>query len=275
MPIENRLNYHGNSVFYRVVGNGNPVVLLHGFGEDGNVWNKQVEFLKDKFQLIVPDLPGSGESEMIEDMSIEGLAELTKAVIDKEMPPTSRIILIGHSMGGYISLAFAEKYADYLGGFGLFHSTAYADSDEKKATRRKGIEFINQHGAFEFLKTAAYNLFSPLSKDKMRVLIDEFIGSLHNFRAEALVSYYEAMIKRPERIDVLKKLPVPVLFIAGKYDNAAPLSDVLEQCRLPEISYFHVLDESGHMGMMEETEKSNRILNDYLINVSSFNPNLE
>ena len=281
MLTEMKLSYDGHSIFYRVIGNGRPVVLLHGFGEDGNVWKNQVELLSERFQLIVPDLPGSGQSEMIADMSMEGMAEVVRSIVDAELSKLiignerpAKVFMIGHSMGGYVSLAFAEKYRDYLSGFGLFHSTAYADSEEKKATRRKGIQFINQHGAFEFLKTSSYNLFSQISKNKTPRLIDEFIGGLHNFKPEALVSYYEAMINRPDRVNVLKNLSVPVLFIAGKYDNAVPLNDVLEQCHLPEISYFHVLAESGHMGMIEEAEKSNNILNDYLLNLSSFNPNL-
>jgi len=267
--MEKEIIVAGRKIFYRVLGNGKPVVFIHGFGEYGEVWKYQkhlMESLTDKFKFIIPDLPGSGKSDMVEDMSIEGMAEVVKAILDHES--IKNCTVIGHSMGGYIALAFAEKYPEFLNGFGLFHSSAYPDTEEKKATRRKGIQFINEHGAFEFLKTANYNLFSQLSKDKMPGLIDEFISRSRNFKAEALVSYYEAMMQRPDRVASLKNLKIPVLFIAGKYDNAIPLNDILEQCHLPEISYFHILAESGHMGMMEESEKSNKILNDYLINLS-------
>lgn len=296
---EKTLTYQGHSIFYRVTGAGRLVVFVHGFGEDGEVWRAASDspnggeqmrvaslfedsFLLSKFKFIIPDLPGSGKSEMIDDMSMEGMAEVIKSLFDSEtseVPPSGarpddpigrgfRGALIGHSMGGYISLAFAAKYPDYLYGLGLFHSTAYPDTDEKKATRRKGIQFIKEHGAFEFLKTANYNLFSQISKDQMPHLIDEFISSLRNFQPGALVSYYEAMIQRPDRSSILKNLRIPMLFVAGKYDTAVPLNDVLEQCHLPEISYFHMLAQSGHMGMMEEAGKSNTILNDYLINLS-------
>jgi pimeloyl-ACP methyl ester carboxylesterase len=291
MLVEKKLDYQGHSIFYRVTGGGKPVLLIHGFGEDGNVWKNPPRTppreglsiaqsslfdnssLLSKFKFVIPDLPGSGNSEMIDDMSMEGMAELIKDIIDTEspkIPPSGgrRGALIGHSMGGYITLAFAEKYPEYLVGLGLFHSSAYPDSEEKKTARRKGIQFINEHGAFEFLKTANYNLFSQLSKDKMPALIDEFINSLRNFNPQALVSYYEAMMKRPDRVSILRTLKIPMLFIAGKYDNAIPLNDMLQQCHLPEISYFHILAESGHMGMLEEDEKTNRFLNDYLINLS-------
>ena len=167
-------------------------------------------------------------------------------------------------MGGYVALAFAEKYPHLLNSLGLFHSTSYADSEEKKAVRRKGIQFIEQHGAFEFLKTSTPNLFSQQTKDERPNLIDEQIKVLRNFSSIALVSYYEAMMNRPDRQNILRNLNVPVLFLIGEHDNAIPFSDSLQQCHLPEISYIHILRKSGHMGMLEEAGTSNRFLNDFL-----------
>src|SRR4051812_45435032 len=124
--MDKSINYKGNTIFYRVIGSGKPIVFIHGFAETSEVWREQVDFLRDKFLLIVPDLPGSGRSEMVSDMSIEGMAEVVKSIIDEERksspsPQTAgEIILIGHSMGGYITLAFAEKYPGYLKAFGLF-----------------------------------------------------------------------------------------------------------------------------------------------------------
>jgi pimeloyl-ACP methyl ester carboxylesterase len=261
--MNKELLYQNKKILYRITGAGKPVMLIHGFGEDGNIWDNQSEYLKDKFKLIIPDLPGSGQSEMIDDMSMEGMAEVIHAIIHEENIDTCTII--GHSMGGYILLAFVEKYWNHVSAFGLFHSSAYADSEEKKATRRKGIEFINQHGAFEFLKTATPNLFSQKTKDERPELIDELIASLDNFSSAALVSYYEAMMQRPDRTDVLQKATVPVLFIMGKYDNAVPLEDGLKQCHLPEKSYIYILRNSGHMGMLEEKENCNEILDKFLL----------
>jgi pimeloyl-ACP methyl ester carboxylesterase len=252
----------GKKVVYHVSGEGLPVVLIHGFGEKSEVWNNQVEYLEEKYKIVVPELPGSGESEMQEDMSMEGMAETVKEVLDAEK--ISRCIVIGHSMGGYILLAFAEKYFSYLDAFGLFHSTAFADSEEKKVIRRKGIEFINEHGAFTFLENTTPNLFSPLTKEKRPEIIDEQIQSLHDFSPEALISYYEAMIRRPDRTHILRNSTIPVLFIAGKNDNAVPLSDILKQCHLPPLSYIHILESSGHMGMLEETQQANQILKNFL-----------
>jgi pimeloyl-ACP methyl ester carboxylesterase len=277
--MDKEIKIAGKRIFYRVHGDGRPVMLVHGFGETGDVWKKQSPLQTSPvgggFQLIVPDLPGSGQSELIDDMSMEGMAEVLKLILDKEVfnqsesskiPPSGGggAVMIGHSMGGYITLAFAEKYEGLLRSFGLFHSSAFADTEEKKAARRKGIEFIKEKGAFEFLNTATPNLFSPRSKNEFPGLIAEFVQSLNNFSPESLVSYYESMIKRPDRTMVLKKTKMPVLFVMGEYDNAIPLQDGLKQCHLPEKSYFHVLHQSGHMGMLEETEISNRLLEKFL-----------
>lgn len=289
--------------FYRKIGEGPVVVLLHGFGEDGAIWNNQYEALPG-FQLVIPDLPGSGGSEMIDDVSMEGLAEwlkeihphltstngertkklsssvqdsnnlslLSKSKVSEQLiplpgEPKGAFTLIGHSMGGYITLAFAEKYPTLLNGFGLFHSTAYADSEEKKENRRKGIEFIKKHGGYEFLKTAIPNLYGPKTKKEKPELIEKQIGSSNNFSGAALVRYYESMTARRDRTSVLKNSRLPVLFILGKYDNAVPLKDGLEQCSLPDLAYIHVLENAGHMGMSEEPTESNQILLNYLKNV--------
>ena len=261
--VEKTVLYQTKKIFYRTIGSGDPVMLVHGFGEDGNVWDKQVEYLKVKYRLIVPDLPGSGQSEMINDMSMEGMAEVLHSIIHEEH--IDKCTVIGHSMGGYITLALVESYWNHVNAFGLFHSSAFPDTEEKKETRKKGIGFIKQQGAFEFLRTTTPNLFSPNSKEQIPNSINNFIESLKGFTPEALISYYEAMIKRPDRTSILKNTKKPVLFIAGEHDNAIPLNDVLKQCHLPEKSYIHVLKKSGHMGMMEETQNANRILEEFFV----------
>jgi pimeloyl-ACP methyl ester carboxylesterase len=281
--MNKELLYQNKKIFYRIIGKGNPVMLIHGFGEDGEVWNNQApsnspqggglesaqsqlnqhSSLSKKFKFIIPDLPGSGQSEMIEDMSMEGMAEVIHSIIHEENIESCPVI--GHSMGGYILLALMEKYPNLVSAFGLFHSSAFADSEEKKATRKKGIEFIQQNGAAEFLKTATPNLFSSITKEVRPELVKKQVATSDNFSAASLVSYYEAMIRRPDRTEWLQKAAVPVLFIMGKYDVAVPMEDSLKQCHLPEKSYIHILQKSGHMGMLEESEKSNQILKAFLL----------
>jgi len=264
--LTKEFDYKGKKISYRVKGSGPLLVLVHGFGEDGNVWKAQFDLFPEHL-LLIPDLPGSGASEMIEDMSMEGMADAIKSLIDSLVPKDEKIIMIGHSMGGYITLAFAEKYTASLKAFGLFHSTAFADNEEKKETRRKGIKFIQQHGSYEFFKTSTPNLFAPATKEERNHLVTEQIEAVRNANGAALVSYYRSMMMRPDRTAVLKNSQVPVLFVMGKFDKAAPLEDVLKQCHLPQLSYIELLQNSGHMGMVEETERSNKLLSEFVKNL--------
>ncbi|MEP6597598.1 MAG: alpha/beta hydrolase [Ginsengibacter sp.] len=264
-------NYKNKNIHYRIFGKGMPVVLIHGFSEDGNIWNKLIEDLQKKYLLIVPDIPGSGKSEMLDGNSvpIEDYAEVIKTIIDSQLSKVSQmaevgvITLIGHSMGGYIALAFAEKYPELLNGLGLFHSSAFADDEEKKQTRYKAIDFIKANGCYAFLKTSIPNLFADKQHvQEMEALIEE--GK--KFRPEALIQYYQAMINRPDRTGVLKNFKKPVLFIIGEKDNAIPLQTSLQQCHLPEISHVHILN-TGHMGMVEESRLSLHMIESFLQNI--------
>lgn len=252
-------------IWYRVTGTGKPVVLLHGFAEDSSVWKYQEKELSEKYQLIIPDLPGSGRSEMTDDMSIEGMAECIHQLLCSELGnDASSVTIIGHSMGGHITLAFAEKYPTMLGAFGLFHSTAYPDSNEKKIARQRGIEFIRKHGSYAFLQQSTPNLFAEVYRTKNASSINDMIEQYKDFDPTALTTYYEAMIQRPDRTAVLRSFSKPVLFIAGKVDKAVPFEDSMKQCHLPQLSYIHMLENSAHMGMWEETGKTNTALTMFL-----------
>lgn len=255
--------YQNKTLSYQISGIGPDVVLLHGFGEDGNVWNNQVSFLEDSFRVIVPHLPGSGSSELIEDMSIEGIAGSVAFILQQE--GIKHCAMIAHSMGGYISLAFAEKYPAMLNSLGLLHSTAFADSEEKKSDRKKGIKHIEEKGALSFLNNFVPNLYSSYSKSLHPSKIDDHLKLVRYFSKAALISYYQSMMERPERTKVLKQNKIPVLFVLGRHDTAVPLQDALKLVSMPDISYIHILENSGHMGMIEEPELVNEILKSFLL----------
>ena len=250
-------------IFYRKIGSGNPVVLIHGFGEDGAIWEELIDNLKDQYEFLIPDVPGSGRSVVKGGKwSIDDLAGSIAAILDHEQILSAP--MIGHSMGGYIALAFAEKYPGRLNALGLFHSSAFADTEDKKTTRKRGIQFIEEHGQAKFLEQATPNLFSEIFREENPQVVTEIIDRYTNFQDTALVHYYEAMMQRPDRTQVLKNFSHPVLFILGEHDTAIPLADGLKQCHIPRLSYIHILRNSGHMGMVEEPIKSRGILQKFL-----------
>jgi pimeloyl-ACP methyl ester carboxylesterase len=262
MAMQRTLMADDHAISYRILGNGYPVMLVHGFGEDARVWEKQEAVLEKNFQLIIPDLPGSGKSDSTEDMSMEGMARVLNGILDDA--GIESCIMIGHSMGGYITLAFAELFPGKLKAFGLFHSTAYADNEEKKTARRRGIEFIQEQGPEKFLEQSTRNLFSEEFRKKNPAEVQEFVDRFTNFPAQSLVNYYEAMMQRPDRTRVLKEFTGPVMFIIGKHDTAILPDQVLEQCHLPRLAYIQLLMHSGHLGMIEETATSTGFLEKFL-----------
>ncbi|MEO9069546.1 MAG: alpha/beta hydrolase, partial [Ginsengibacter sp.] len=183
--------FRKKKIFYRVEGKGKPVLLLHGFGEDGNIWNHQIKSLIKNYLLIIPDLPGSGKSEMLKgNCKMEDYAEVVKAIADESIfksKKQNQFSLIGHSMGGYITLSFAEKYPELLNSFGLFHSSAFADDEQKKVTRRKGIGFIQKNGTELFLKSAIPNLFSEQTQKEKPELIIQLLNISKDISPEALI----------------------------------------------------------------------------------------
>jgi pimeloyl-ACP methyl ester carboxylesterase len=253
--------YQSSNIFYRTTGKGKPVVLIHGFAEDGDIWKNQIEFLRAYFYLIIPDLPGSGRSAIISRqpaVGIEDYAEVIKAILNEEK--ISQCSMVGHSMGGYIALAFAEKYPEILASIALVHSSAFADSEEKKANRLKSIEFVKKNGAYEFLKAVIIDLFTEKWASENTAAVETQVEKSKSFTDEAIIQYYRAMIARPDRTAVLKNFPKPILFIIGEHDKAIPFEQSMQQSYLPVQSHIHILRNSAHMGMLEEAGKVNHAL---------------
>ncbi len=248
---------------YKIYGNGHPVLLIHGFGEDSHIWKHQIQSLQSSYQLIIPDLRGSGASAGLSaPQSIEQMAEDILQVLNRENIDTCTVL--GHSMGGYITLALVEKYSHRFNAFGLIHSTAYADNNEKKQARLKSMEFIEQNTAYEFIKATIPNLFGEQFKQNHPEQVDELIEQGRQFTKDVLIGYYQAMMNRPDRSDVLKHTIKPVLFFIGSEDKAVNPADALQQSSIPPVAKVKYVEGIAHMGMWEATEQLNQTLEEFL-----------
>jgi len=255
---------------YKVYGKGTPVVLLHGYGEDSRIWENQIDYLANHCLLIVPDLPGSGKStitpkgmeEWLPNMSIETMAQCMNEILIAEK--IAACIMLGHSMGGYISLAFAQWYHSKLLALGLIHSTAYADSDEKKMVRQKSIQFLEENNGHSFFKASMPNLFGKKFKETHASVIDQLIEQSKAFETKVLVGYTRAMMQRTNKTDLLHSALFPILFVAGPEDIAAPLTDIQAQATVPIKSYLEVIEGVGHMGMLEAPQEMNQHLSRFI-----------
>jgi pimeloyl-ACP methyl ester carboxylesterase len=233
------------------------LVLLHGHGIDDSVWDGVDALLNDDFTVVRPNISLFTFCKTVEDYADELHRFLTNATIEK-------CTLIGHSMGGYIALAFAEKYPEMLEGFGLFHSTAYADDESKKHQRNQTIDMLRTYGTETFLKNTAANMFGDRFKEVYPQKINEHIVRFGKLPAEALISGIIAMRDRKDRTEVLAAFPFPVLFIIGMQDKILPFEKSITLSEFPRKSYPFILAEAGHMGMVERPDASARMISWYM-----------
>lgn len=233
------------------------LVLLHGHGMDDTIWDHVDASLNEYFTIVRPNISLFTFCQSVEDYADELHRFLTNATINK-------CTLIGHSMGGYIALAFAEKYPEMLEGFGLFHSTAYADDETKKHQRSQTIDLLRQYGTEMFLKNTAANLFGERFKELYPAQVKAHIERYKKIPAEALIAGMTAMKNRPDRTAVLATMQYPVLMIVGMQDKLIPFESCIEISGYPKQSYPFILAEAGHMGMVERPDAASRMINWYM-----------
>lgn len=233
------------------------VVLFHGFCESKAIWQNFVPYLSEIAHVIVPDLPGFGENKALEEpITIEKMAEeVYRLLLDLQLDEGG--ILVGHSLGGYVSLAFAEQYPQWVKGLCLFHSTALADTEEKKKTRTKTVEFLEHNGIEAFNENFVPSLFYEKNRKPLQPAIEQSMQIANQTSVSTAIEVTKAMRERQDRTQVLKDATYPVMFIAGKEDQAVPLDTLKEQIWLPQgPTHVQVLPETAHMGMFEKEKET-------------------
>lgn len=265
-PEWKTIDIGGSSLSYMTVGEGPCLMLIHGFAEDHSIWDEQIPFLSEKFRCIIPDLFGSGKSGSLTETHIRSLDDIAKCLQSLLMQENiEKASIMGHSMGGYLSLAFADLFPELLEGFALIHSTSYPDDEEKKIMRTKIIRYWKSHGSRETQKNSVPGLFAE--ENRQLPGVKKQIEIAENINTENMIAYYRFMIERPDRTRVLKEIKVPVLIVAGKWDPAVPYTHSIKQSILPENAEIHVLKQSGHMGMIEESARINQILRNFMMRI--------
>ena len=252
-----------NFLNYTSQGSGSAVVLLHGFCESKSIWESFIPAFGQDFTFISIDLPGFGGSNLCHTIpSMENFAKEVYRLL--EHLKVTKCTLIGHSLGGYVALAFAELYPQYLNGLVMFHSSAFADSEDKKANRNKTIEFVKTHGSAAFVNTLIPSLFKESNRKQLASDIARLIAEASAIAPQAIIDASAAMRDRVDRTHVLKEINVPVLYVVGKADEAIPLKTSLEQCHLASQAYSYFLSNTAHMGMIEEVDNCTRAINYFL-----------
>jgi pimeloyl-ACP methyl ester carboxylesterase len=233
-------------LFFRERGTGDPLILIHGFPFHLGIWEDYQERLSDEFRVIMIDLPGFGKSPNLKaPFTLADVAgPLLNFITEKGI---QKVAILGHSLGGYVALSMVEKNPSLFSALILFHSTAYADSAEKKESRSKVVEFVKKNGPLAFTSS----FIPPLFANQNHIAIKKVREIASQATAEAVIGYTLAMRDRPDQIKTLERFENPTLFLAGKEDPGIPADSVLKQashCKNPQI---HIFEKVAHMGMFE------------------------
>jgi pimeloyl-ACP methyl ester carboxylesterase len=257
------LQYNDRQIMYHAEGKGFPVILVHGFCEDSNMWEEfKNDLLEEQYRVIRIDLPGFGQSDVIPDISITEMAKVVHAVANHLK--ISKPIFVGHSMGGYVGLAYAEQYPEQLSGLSLFHSHPFEDTEEKKNNRFKSIDFINRQGHVLFVKQLIPKLFTQQFVRSNAFLLEKMIFRATRYQTAGITSALAAMANRPDRAGVLSAITVPVQFIIGTEDSAIPRENSEAQIHLPQLADIQFLEKIAHMGMFEAQKKTQRLVRQFV-----------
>ncbi len=260
--MEKQIIWLGKQINYLVEGEGQPVVLLHGFLENIHVWDNFINFLKPNFKVLAVDLPGFGKTSVFSDKhGMTFMADAVKAVMDAE--DITRTTLVGHSMGGYVSLAFAGKFPELLKGIVLFHSQAAADNDEGKQNRSRTIEVVKKDHK-DFIAKFIPLLFAEENVSRFANEISRLREMSLQTTAQGVTAALAGMRDRKDSLGLLKKMDFPVFFVIGKQDSRIPVEKILPQLSLPAHAEAIILDKTGHMGFMETPGKTFPAVGDFL-----------
>ena len=244
-------------------GNGKEtLVLLHGFMENLSIWSDMETHLSKDFTLLKIDLPGHGKSEVLTEVhTMELMAEAVKNVVESEH--LEKFHLLGHSMGGYTSLAFAEKYPEKLKSLTLFFSTYFADDEEKKQQRIKSYRIIKDSFS-HYVRAGIPNLFNQNERDVLEGKIEIALKTALSTNNLGALACVKGMVERTDKKHILENLEAKILVIAGKHDNAVKTDKTINN--LPDRTNIksYVID-CGHNGHWEKPSICAEIINTELL----------
>lgn len=235
-------------LYYEEYGQGFPVILLHGFPLNRTIWMPVVERLKGVARVITPDLRGHGKSPVTDgDYSMRLMAEDVHALMTRL--DISKAILVGHSMAGYVSLAFARAYPGHLAGLAMIASQAEADSPERRQGRYITAEEVRRKGVRSLVKSMLPRLTSR--QDLAAELADIMIKT----PKKGVIGALRGMAERPNALEWLSEIQVPAVVIAGEKDTIIPIERARTMTQMLVRSWLVEIQDAAHMPMMEAPQE--------------------
>ncbi len=240
-----KVNIDGINIAYARRGHGAPLVLIHGYPLDHSIWDELAPLIAHHFDLIIPDLRGFGQSDVMEgeDSILEYASDIAELLTHLRI---QKAYLAGHSMGGYVALAFARDYEERVGGLAMVSSQMAADAPERKEARRTTAKQVLEQGVGIVADSMAPKLSSAEG-------IQEFARNLiARQKPLGIYAALNAMADRPNSSDIFASFPFPVTIIHGDADQLIPVARAREMKAALPAAHYVELAGAGHMPMMEQ-----------------------
>ncbi len=256
-------NYRNGKIHFTDQGKGEVIVLIHGYFETSEVWDRFSMRLASKYRIISPDLPGHGKSDVFGEVhTMEFMAEIINELLDHLK--IARVFLVGHSLGGYVTLAFTELFSERLKGYSLFHSHPFADPPETLLNREREINLVNAGGKDDIYPGIVTKMYAAINLGKFSESLERSKEIASTVRGEGITAILKGMMQRPSRVNVMEKGIIPCLWILGKLDNYINCQEIQNKVKLPENAEVAILCNSGHMGFIEEEEESLKAIDTFI-----------
>ncbi len=259
---EKTIKFKSIKVAFTDEGKGKAIVFLHGFLGAKEIWKYFSKELSKTQRVITIDLLGHGKTDCLSYVhTMEEMAEAVQAVA--RHLKLRKYFLVGHSLGGYVSLALAEKNPDNIKGLVMFHSSAKADNGQKKIDRGRAIKVVKRSPKV-FVKEAIPNLFCTKYKPHKRG-IEQSMKIAERIPKQGIIAALEGMKNRLDREIILKFAPYPVLYIIGEEDNVLPYKTLIKQSELTKKGSYLLLKKVGHMGFVEAKKETYNAIKKFVL----------
>ena len=243
-------------------GSGSPVLLLHGFPFDHTIWSGQVVALSTAYRVIAPDLRGHGRSPGGGDAyPMEALAADVCALLDQL--GIARAVWVGHSMGGYLTMAALRAFPERVAGVGLVATHPHADPPDKRLQRIQSAHKALAGEAAEILLGMMGVLFAP-SLDRQSDVAQRVYTIMQGTKTEGIAGAQRGMADRPDSVETLKAARVPAVVIAGASDQIVAAEAARDMAMLMDDAPFHNISGAGHMPMVEQPTATSAALRAFL-----------
>ncbi len=250
----------GVSIEYDDIGNGVPLLLIHGFPLDRTLWRTQIAGLSQIFRVIAPDLRGFGQSSDTdgEAVTMDQYAADLKSLLDSVN--VKQAVVGGISMGGYVALAFYAQYADRVKGLLLANTRAIPDSEEGKQSRLTNAQRVGEAGSSFLVETMAPKMLGPSAKPEIEIAVRSMMARQ---RAPGLMSALRGMAARPDRTTLLRFATVPALIVSGTKDALIPPSDSEAMHGLIPNSRLVIIPDAGHLSNLDKADAFNHVVREF------------